>query len=313
MAVVKACRGGGTIGKGLDYIDKKAELELKSGINCSDEKHIARQQMQQTKEDFNKEGGREFKHFVQSFAPGETDPRTAHEIGKEFAEKNWGDKGYEVYVATHTDKGHIHNHFVINSVNRETGLKYDEPKNALERLKNVSDEICKGKGLSIIDRTKNRALDGEIRTYSNDKYRVLEKAFEGTAKSYIFETAKAVRDAQDNAQNKSEFIQNMKEKGYKVDWQEQRKNITFTDQDGKKVRLSNLEKTFNSEKFSKDMMIKSFEHNRTLKTIENIDLSKEKIFGTELKQEVTKEVQHEQNLNRLRDFNKNINKTQKIR
>ncbi len=33
-------------------------------------------------------------------------------------------KGYEVLVATHIDREHIHSHFIVNSVSAETGLKY---------------------------------------------------------------------------------------------------------------------------------------------------------------------------------------------
>ena len=319
MAVVKACKGGASLAQGLDYIDKKAEL--RSGINCSDEKYLARQQMQDTKEEHGKTTGRQYKHFVQSFFPGEVNQETAHAIGKEFAGKAWGEKGYEVYMATHADKGHIHNHFIINSVNMEKGIKYHEPKNALETLKTLSDEICIERDLNIIDRTKTRQLDGEIRTYNNDKYRILEKAFEGTAKSYVLETAKAVRDAQAHATSREDFISNMKEKGYNTEWQDHKKNITFTDKDGKKVRLSNLEKTFNSEKFNKDMILKNFDKNKELsKAFENIDLSKEKVFGTQVTQEVKQELTKEelakqkeidQNLKKLSDFNKKLQQQSK--
>ena len=52
-------------------------------------------------------------------------PEEAHQIGLEFAEKAW--PGFEVVVATHTDTKCIHNHFVLNSVNAETGYKYQAP------------------------------------------------------------------------------------------------------------------------------------------------------------------------------------------
>ena len=35
--------------------------------------------------------------------------------------KAW--KGHEVLIATHIDKGHIHTHFIVNSVNYENGHK----------------------------------------------------------------------------------------------------------------------------------------------------------------------------------------------
>ena len=64
---------------------------------------------------------------MQSFSPGEVSVELAHEIGLQLAEKMWGDK-YEVVVATHTDRKHIHNHFVINSVSFVDGIKIRFPK-----------------------------------------------------------------------------------------------------------------------------------------------------------------------------------------
>ena len=53
-------------------------------------------------------------HFVQSFHPEEAvTPELAHRIALELAQQ-W--KGYEVLVATHTDRAHIHSHFIVNSV-----------------------------------------------------------------------------------------------------------------------------------------------------------------------------------------------------
>lgn len=54
------------------------------------------------------------RHFIQSFDPGETTPDVAHEIGKRLAEEVFGK--YEYVLATHTDRGHIHNHIIVNDV-----------------------------------------------------------------------------------------------------------------------------------------------------------------------------------------------------
>ena len=54
------------------------------------------------------------RHFIQSFDPGETTPEVAHEIGKRLAEEVFGK--YEYVLATHTDRGHIHNHIIANDV-----------------------------------------------------------------------------------------------------------------------------------------------------------------------------------------------------
>ena len=67
-------------------------------------------------------GGRQCYHIIQSFKPGEITPELALEIAKAFAAEHLAD--YEVVIATHIDKGHIHSHLVFNSVNARTGEKY---------------------------------------------------------------------------------------------------------------------------------------------------------------------------------------------
>ena len=50
-------------------------------------------------------------HYVQSFSPNENiTPELAHKIGEELAE--CVAPGFQVIVATHVDRDHIHNHFL---------------------------------------------------------------------------------------------------------------------------------------------------------------------------------------------------------
>lgn len=96
----------------IDYAVESEKTEMQyfvSGINCNPE--FARDQMTETKKLFHKQDGIIAFHGYQSFKPGEVTPELAHEIGKELAEKLWGDR-HEIIVATHLDRGHIHNHFV---------------------------------------------------------------------------------------------------------------------------------------------------------------------------------------------------------
>jgi len=91
--------------------DERLEImhQFVSGINCMPA--TAREEMLAVKRRFGKEEGVVAYHGYQSFAPGEADPRTAHEIGIRLAKELWGDK-YQVIVATHLDKeNHLHNHF----------------------------------------------------------------------------------------------------------------------------------------------------------------------------------------------------------
>lgn len=81
-----------------------------SGVNCSP--LTARTEMLAVKKRYGKEEGIVAFHAYQSFAPNETTPEIAHEIGVKLAKELWGDK-FQVIVATHLDKeNHLHNHFV---------------------------------------------------------------------------------------------------------------------------------------------------------------------------------------------------------
>jgi hypothetical protein len=79
-------------------------------------------------------------HYIQSFKPGEVSPIKAHEVGVEFVNKIA--PGYQVAIYTHIDKDHIHNHIVINSVNLETGYRYNKCDATLHHMRKISDEIC---------------------------------------------------------------------------------------------------------------------------------------------------------------------------
>ena len=62
-----------------------------------------------------------------SFHPDDNDKlsyREAYEIAREFAKKFMYDKGFEVLFAVHTDRKHIHAHFLVSNCNFDTGKSY---------------------------------------------------------------------------------------------------------------------------------------------------------------------------------------------
>ena len=114
----------------LSYVtnEKKTEKTLVTGLNCSANASEAYEDMKFGFEMFS--GERFFKrsiksetaksekqkirlhHYIQSFKPSEVTPDEAHQIGVEWAERAFGKKAV-VLCATHTDRGHIHNHFAV--------------------------------------------------------------------------------------------------------------------------------------------------------------------------------------------------------
>jgi len=94
-------------------------------------------------------------HTVQSFLPNETTPEQAHKIGIELMRKHYGPH-VQVVIATHIDKAHIHNHFVINSVSLSCE-KFHSNKDTLNKMRNNSDILCRQNGLSVIvPKSKNQ-------------------------------------------------------------------------------------------------------------------------------------------------------------
>lgn len=119
-----------------------------SGINCMPE--TAREEMQMVKKKYGKEGGIVAFHAYQSFKPGEVTPELAHEIGKKLAQNLWGDR-FQVVVATHLDKEHIHSHFVLSSVSFVDGKRYNDCKASYARMRRESDRLCQEYKLSVIE------------------------------------------------------------------------------------------------------------------------------------------------------------------
>ena len=134
--------------------EKKTEKRyFTTGINCS--VYTARDQFENTKISFNKQGGIVALHAYQSFEEGETTPEEAHAIGVELAKELWGDR-FQVVVATHLNTAHLHNHFIINSVSFRDGKRFHMCTDRYTELKHASDRICREHGLSVIEKPKGR-------------------------------------------------------------------------------------------------------------------------------------------------------------
>lgn len=260
MAIIKAVNSKSSIATAINYITKKEKTEEKliSGIDCNPETAI--DEMKATKELYDKNDGRQYAHFIQSFNPNdEISPEKAHEIGKEFIEKNDKFKGHEIVLATHKDKKHIHNHFIINSVNYENGKKLHTTKYEYQAMKDISNELSKEHNLTVPQKSEEK---GKITSFNQDKYQVMKKHFQGTAKSYVLETAIAYKKAKDRSISKEDFIKEMESQGYSTKWKDTSKHITFTNKEsGKKVRLANLEKTLNYPDFTKEVLTDELQRN----------------------------------------------------
>ena len=175
-----------------------------TGINCLPA--TARDEMQAVKRRFGKEDGVIAYHGYQSFAPGEADPKTAHEIGIRLAKKLWGEK-YQVVVATHLDKeNHLHNHFVVNTVSFVDGIRYHRTGKDYHDMQVASDNLCREYGLSVIENIQY----GKSKHYGEWKAEQEQRpTWRGFIKADIDE---AIRMSLTERQ----FFRHLEEKGYEI-------------------------------------------------------------------------------------------------
>lgn len=135
----------------LDYIMNESKTEsgvLVGGWNCVPK--FAFEQMVGTKELYGKMGGRQGYHFVISCPPGEGTPEQLLELMREFTQKFLGDD-YEAVYRVHSDKEHCHGHLVFNSVNMNTGKKYEYKKGDWKhQIQPITNQLCEKYGLSIM-------------------------------------------------------------------------------------------------------------------------------------------------------------------
>ena len=268
--IFKAVSSKAGIGHAIDYVTKKEKTEEKlvSGLHCEPE--TVKEEMQATKELWGKTDGRTYKHYVQSYHEDEEiTPEQAHKNAIELAEHTKAWKGHEVLIATHIDKGHIHTHFIVNSVNYENGHKLQWSKHDLKDLKERCNEQSREQGLHVPEKGKTFAGEAREETvaWSKDTYQLLKQAEHGKVKSYVQDIALAVLDCKETAISRQTFIRLMNERGYGVDWQDSHKYITYTDlareQAGEKackIRDNKLEKYYNMD-FGKESMEHEFERN----------------------------------------------------
>ena len=77
----------------------------------------------------------------QSFAPGEITPEEANRVGYETAMR-WTKGKHAFFVATHTDKKHIHNHIYYNPISLDYTRKFRDFWRSAGALRRLSDRVC---------------------------------------------------------------------------------------------------------------------------------------------------------------------------
>ena len=229
MATIKLARST-SCSRCINYAEPRATV--KSGLNC--DVNYAKTQMKATRMIYGKDDKVQAHTLIQSFKPGEVTPEQANELGYQLARKVA--EGHQVSIYTHTDKDHIHNHLVINSVNMDTGLKFQaHGQKAIQEVKDANDQICLEQGLTIPEEP------------ANVRYTAAEKSLlEKGKSSWKDEIREAVDHAKARTRDFKDFSAFLNEKG--IDVKLRGKTITYTHLNvNKKVRAKKLGSDYEKE------------------------------------------------------------------
>lgn len=182
-------------------------------------------------------------HYYQSFQKDDNiTPEQAHKIGVELAKRMF--PNYQVAIATHIDREHIHNHILVNSVNIMTGQKWYSNKRSLSDIRRESDRICLENGLGIIK--KNNKYQGIDRT-------TYQLGLKG--KSWKVNLVHDLDKAIERCRSKDDLISFLTEKDYTIRYTDN--HITVTKNGEKKgIRVDTLARQFGS-KYTKENLERS--------------------------------------------------------
>ena len=148
-------------------------------------------------------GDKQAFHLIQSFAPGEVDFDTAHQVGIELADKLLENK-YSYVIATHIDKEHCHNHIIFCAVDNVEHKKYNDCKRTYRQIRNLSDKLCREHGLSVIIASKQKGK-------THYEWQMAEAGI-----SWKAQMKSDINNAICEAHSYEDFISRMQTKGYEV-------------------------------------------------------------------------------------------------
>ena len=136
----------------LDDKNYGEKVGVTSSINCNVETALL--EFKDIQKKYQMKGKRVAYHIIQSFSPKDKlTCKQANEIGKRLCEELYPD--FQCIISTHIDKGHLHNHIAVNSINLD-GRKLEDRlannKEGLYALSDTSDRISAEYGCFIMPR-----------------------------------------------------------------------------------------------------------------------------------------------------------------
>lgn len=213
--VIHAGENGSGLSQCLNYIENEEKTDhglLKSAYNCN--LRFAEQEMQAVQAKFhNEQDERVAYHVVQSFdIRDDITPEMANEIGLKLCKEIYSD--YQCVVCTHVDRGHLHNHIVINATNL-SGRKLEDrlanKKEGLYGLREASDRVAKEYGCHVMDEMKTIGRF-KGKNYDGTKDAIYEKSTVSW-KSIIIDKIEKVKEETNSL---DELLENLALEGYEI-------------------------------------------------------------------------------------------------
>ncbi|MGK5083114.1 relaxase/mobilization nuclease domain-containing protein [Bdellovibrionota bacterium FG-1] len=157
----------------IKYVFKeKAPDDPAHGEDCPPNEQGAKNAFEAVRDLHKVKEGIQALHVIQSWSPEESKKLTAehmNKMGQELAGRYF--EGHQYLVVTHTHDDHHHNHIVVNSTHTDTGKRVTNKKKHLYKLRDISDNICRENGLSVIDgEAKQRRENMPDRAQKIDRY-----------------------------------------------------------------------------------------------------------------------------------------------
>ena len=202
MAVTKIHAIKATIHRAVAYICNPEKTEssiLISSFGCSPE--TAAYDFKFALSKTSKSDPNQSYHLIQAFSPGEVSYDEAHQIGVELADQLL--KGQHSYiVATHIDKGHVHNHIIFCAVNHISHQKYHDCTRSYYHIRKLSDTLCEQHHLSFLP-PDHRSENSHTKWLSSKDYVSLRNQLRSDIDDAIF-----------HSNSYREFLLLMYENGY---------------------------------------------------------------------------------------------------
>ena len=211
-------------------------------------------------------------HIIQSFSPDDhLTPEQINQIGYETVKELTGGR-FRFIVATHVDKDHIHNHIILNSIDKNFDKKFLWDYKAERNLRMVSDRLSKIVGAKIIE---NR--------YSHHQYEVYRKT------NYKYEIKQRVYFLIENSKNFEDLKKKARALNLKIDFRHKHATFFMTDstmkqvvRDNKLNRKQPYNETYFKKKFVQREIINILEF--LLQKMKNINelIQQAELFGLKI-------------------------------